>query len=89
MTTGSGPEPSPTLARYAGMGVELAGAIIGLTLLGLWIDHRFGTKPKGVMIGAAIGIVGGMYNFIRQALELGKQQPGGSSGSKDSNDRVE
>jgi F0F1-type ATP synthase assembly protein I len=54
------------------MGMELAGAIVGLTLVGLWIDHRFGTDPKGVLICAGIGIVGGFYNFIRQALEISR-----------------
>lgn len=76
MSPGGQGQPSPGLMRYAGMGVELGGAIIGFTLVGLWIDHRYGTQPKGVMIGAVLGIVGGMYNFIRQAVLLTKaQQP--------------
>jgi F0F1-type ATP synthase assembly protein I len=62
-------------ARYAGMGVELAGAIIGLTLLGYWIDRHYATEPAGVIIGAAVGIVGGLYNFIRQALRLTAETP--------------
>ncbi len=74
MSPGGQGQPSPGLMRYAGMGVELGGAIIGFTLVGLWIDHRYGTQPKGVMIGAVLGIVGGMYNFIRQAILLTKQQ---------------
>ena len=28
----------PGWSRYAGMGIELAGAIVGLTLIGLWFD---------------------------------------------------
>ena len=74
MSPGGHGQPSPGLMRYAGMGVELGGAIIGFTLVGLWIDHRYGTQPKGVMIGAVLGIVGGMYNFIRQAILLTKEQ---------------
>lgn len=62
--------PPPGLMRYAGMGLELAGAIIGLTLAGLWIDWQFGTDPWGVLLGASLGIVGGMYNLIRQAMEM-------------------
>lgn len=74
MSPGGPGQPSPGWTRYAGMGVELGGAIIGFTLVGLWIDHRFGTQPKGVMIGAVLGIVGGMYNFLRQAVLLTKEQ---------------
>ncbi|MEW6250192.1 MAG: AtpZ/AtpI family protein [Planctomycetota bacterium] len=59
--------------RYAGMGLELAAAIIGLTLVGYWIDRTFDTGRVGLTIGAVLGIVGGMYNFIRQALEMVRQ----------------
>jgi F0F1-type ATP synthase assembly protein I len=62
------------LLRYGGMGVELAAAVIGLTLLGLWIDSRFKTGPTGVLVGAGLGIVGGFYNFLRAALQLSREQ---------------
>ncbi len=71
------------LLRYASMGVELAGAVIGLTLLGLWIDYRFATGIKATIIGAAVGIVGGMYNFIRRALDLTKTQLPPTGNEKD------
>ena len=54
------------------MGTEFAGAICGLTLAGYWVDRKFGTGNKGVLIGAGIGVVGGTYNFIRQAIALSK-----------------
>ena len=62
------------LMQYAGLGLELAASIIGLTLLGLWIDHRYSTGPKGVLIGVGLGVVGGLYNFIRAALRLSSQE---------------
>jgi F0F1-type ATP synthase assembly protein I len=61
------------------MGSELAGALCGLTLLGYWIDHRFGTGLKGTLVCGAIGLVGGMYNFIRQAMALGRQTKRGAA----------
>lgn len=77
------PQPNPgkggrpvhrwSALRYAGMGLELAAAIIGLTLVGYWIDRTFDTGRVGLTIGAVLGIVGGMYNFIRQALEMVRQ----------------
>ena len=54
--------------RMAGMGLELAAAVIGFTLLGIWIDRRYDSEPWGVLICAAIGVVGGLYNFVRAAL---------------------
>ncbi len=63
--------PEPKKRRYdlrpMGMGLELAAAVVGLTLLGLWIDRRWGTAPWGVVVCASIGFVGGMLNFIRAA----------------------
>lgn len=70
--SGGGPPAPPSWRAYAGMGTELAGAICGLTLLGLWIDHSYGTGRKATLIGAAIGVIGGTYNFIRQAINLSK-----------------
>ena len=51
----------------AGMGVELAAAVGGFTILGLWLDSRYGTEPRALLICASIGVVGGLYNFVRAA----------------------
>jgi F0F1-type ATP synthase assembly protein I len=62
-----GDERSPWF-RFAGLGVELAGAVFGFVLVGLWIDKSFGTHPWGLLICALCGLVGGLYNFIRSSL---------------------
>lgn len=51
----------------AGMGFELAGAVVGFTFLGIWLDRHYGTEPRALLICAAIGVVGGLYNFVRAA----------------------
>lgn len=58
------------LMRYSGMGFEFAGGMIGLVLVGMLIDWKFATGPWGVVVGAGLGVVGGMYNFIRQAQQM-------------------
>ena len=55
------------------LGTEWAAAIIGFTLLGLWIDRRWETAPWGVMICLAIGFVGGTYNFILAAQKANRE----------------
>ena len=42
--------------RLAGVGLEFAAAVAGLSLLGYWIDRHFGTGPWGLLIGAGIGL---------------------------------
>ncbi len=55
--------------RYSGIGLELAGATAGLALVGYWIDRRFGTGPLGILGGVVIGIVGGLYNLVKESLD--------------------
>ncbi len=62
-----------------GMGLELAGAIVLLGLIGWWIDGRYDTGPWFALTGALIGMLGGGYNFIRRARAMSKA---GSSAKK-------
>lgn len=48
--------------------MELAASVGGGCLLGWWVDRRMGTEPWAMLIGSGIGIVGGLYNMIRQSL---------------------
>jgi F0F1-type ATP synthase assembly protein I len=61
------------LVRLAGLGLELAGAVAGFTLIGWWVDRRFETSPWGVIIGVVLGLVGGMYNLIRSSLAASRE----------------
>jgi F0F1-type ATP synthase assembly protein I len=70
---------NPSWVRWSGIGFELVGAVAGLTLVGYWIDHRYGCQPWGVLIGAGLGLVGGMYNLIRQSLAAVKEAEHGST----------
>jgi len=57
----------------AGMGVEFAGAVAGFCLLGYWIDHHWQIERHwGLLICAGLGVVGGLYNMIRQALNVSR-----------------
>ena len=58
----------PTWIRHAGLGIEFAAAVAGFALVGYWIDRHYDCGPWGVLIGAALGLIGGMYNLIRESL---------------------
>ncbi len=64
---------SPRWLRHAGVGLELAGAVAGFTLVGYWIDRHFGSQPWGLIVGLALGLVGGMYNLVRESLAAARQ----------------
>jgi F0F1-type ATP synthase assembly protein I len=70
----------PGWVRYSSVGLELAGATAGLALVGYWVDGKFGTKPWGILVGVLVGLVGGLYNLIRESLAAvreGKEEDAG------------
>jgi F0F1-type ATP synthase assembly protein I len=55
-----------------GLGLEYAGAILLLGLLGhWWFDDDQGT-PWGLLVGALIGFTGATYNLIKIALKANR-----------------
>lgn len=62
--------------RYMGLGVEMMASIVGPTLLGWWLDGKFGTEPWLVVSGMLLGLVGGFYNMIKALMRLTRQEPG-------------
>lgn len=54
------------------MGFELVTEVLVGVLIGWLIDHFFGTGPYGLIIGALLGVIVAMTNFLRQVLALNK-----------------
>jgi len=69
-----------------GIGFELVGAVAGFTLVGYWADRHYRTYPWGVLIGVALGLIGGMYNLIRESLAASRDARE-NSGSQTPDDR--
>jgi F0F1-type ATP synthase assembly protein I len=63
---------TPSWTRFAGIGIEFAGVVVGFTLIGLWIDRHYNKSPWGVVTGVVLGMVGGMYNLIRESLKASR-----------------
>lgn len=61
-----------TLGPYMGLGTELAASVVGMLLIGYFLDKHFNTSPWLLLTGAAIGMIGGFYNFFREVQKLGK-----------------
>ncbi len=61
-------EDSPSWLRHGSKGFELAAAVGGFMLVGWWVGGYYGNSEVGILIGAVLGIVGGMYNLVRASL---------------------
>jgi len=61
----------PNLGRYLGVGLEVAVGVGLGSLVGWWLDKRY-QWSWGMVIGAMIGLAGGMYLLIREAIRMNK-----------------
>lgn len=56
------------------LGIQLAIAVVAFFFLGRWLDSLFGTAPWLMLTGLLLGITGGLVQFLRTALRLGKRE---------------
>lgn len=63
----------PGWVRHSGVGLELAAAVAGFTLAGYWIDRHYGSQPWGTIIGVVLGLIGGLYNLVKQSLQAARE----------------
>ena len=62
---------------FVGIGSYLATTIVGLTLIGRWLDGRFDTAPLLTMVFLALGLLVGLIGAYRQlqvVLEQSRQR---------------
>ena len=58
--------------QFLGMGLQMAvGVGLGL-VVGNWLDGKYGWSPWGVTVGVMLGLAGGMYLLIKEALRMNK-----------------
>ena len=76
------------LGRSYSSGFEFVAAVVGFTLVGFWIDHHYGSSPKGVLICLGLGLVGATYNLIRGSL-IANRKAGGAGGAAPGTDRTD
>ncbi len=67
--------PDPQRWQLASAGLELVGVVALLAWCGYWLDGRLGTKPWALIVGAGIGIVGGLYRLVRMAFREQNRGP--------------
>ena len=58
-------------ARFVGLGVTLLLIFALPTVVGFIVDRLAGTLPLFLLIGLALGFVGGMYYVYRALQKLG------------------
>lgn len=76
----------PEWIRHSGIGIEFAAAVGGFAAVGYWIDRTYGSAPWGVIVGAALGLIGGMYNLVKASLKAFQDQNSDGNSKDQEND---
>lgn len=58
---------------FLSLGLQLAASVVAFFFIGYWLDGKFGTTPWCTIVGAFLGVAGGLIKFLREAMALGKQ----------------
>ena len=61
-------EGDGSLARYAGVGIQFAAAIILFLFAGQWLDRRLGTSPVFLILGVFIGAGAAFYSMYQKLM---------------------
>lgn len=58
------------ILAYSTVGMQLALFLVLFTYGGYRLDVKFGTSPVFVLLGAVLGLAGGMYNLLKGLKEV-------------------
>ncbi|MBP7934044.1 MAG: AtpZ/AtpI family protein [Phycisphaerae bacterium] len=56
--------------KWTGLGFEFAGVVAVFVYFGYKADERWHCGPWGVLIGAAIGVTGGIYWLAKEGMRM-------------------
>lgn len=59
-------------APYLGLGIQLAATIVIMVFIGIWLDKKFNLSPVFTLVFSFLGIITGMYHFIKSVTRLDK-----------------
>lgn len=68
MDRGGRETPLADALSYLQSGTMIVAPMLGLGVLGWWLDARWATKPWLTVAGLLIGMIGGFVNFFRFVL---------------------
>ena len=57
-----------------GLGIQLAAAVIVMSLLGYWLDQQWATAPWLMIVCTCLGFAAGMYHFIKTVSDVSKRE---------------
>ena len=68
-------DPNANWGKYLGVGLEIAVGVGLGYIVGNWLDKKYGWSPTGTLVGTMVGLAGGMYLLIKEALRMNADPP--------------
>ncbi len=63
---------NPEIVKYLGLGTQLAATVTIMFFLGYWLDSKFDITPILTITFSLLGVVVGMYQFIKSVTKTDK-----------------
>ena len=54
--------------KYSGIGFEMVASVGTFCLIGYFVDRLFDISPIGIVCGAILGVIVGLYALIKEAF---------------------
>lgn len=65
---GNGAGGGPSVAEFAGVGLQFAVSILVFVYAGQWLDRKLGTAPWFLIIGVFFGAGAGFHSLYRKLM---------------------
>jgi ATP synthase protein I len=73
----------PSVAEFAGVGLQFAVSILVFVFLGQWLDRKLGTAPWMLMLGVFVGAGASFYSMYRKLTKAGEREDAARKASRE------
>ena len=80
---GKGAAGGPSVAEFAGVGLQFAVSILVFVFVGQWLDRKLGTAPWLLMLGVFLGAGASFYSMYRKLTAAGAREDAARKAHRD------
>jgi F0F1-type ATP synthase assembly protein I len=80
---GNGAGGGPSVAEFAGVGLQFAVSILVFVYAGQWLDRKLGTAPWMLMLGVFLGAGASFYSMYRKLTAAQRRDAAARNAQRD------
>jgi F0F1-type ATP synthase assembly protein I len=80
---GNGAGGGPSVAEFAGVGLQFAVSILVFVYAGQWLDRKLGTAPWMLMLGVFLGAGASFYSMYRKLTAAQRREDAARNAPRD------